>query len=66
MADIELTIRFNQVTGDLSIAGPVENKVMAYGLLEAAKDAIRENHAAPPKIVPVHGQLAGNGSAPPR
>ena len=31
--------------GSVSVQGAVENKAACYGLLEAAKDAIREHHA---------------------
>jgi hypothetical protein len=50
---LELTVRMDN-TGRISITGPLENKILCYGLLEAARDAI---HAAgdQPKIVPVSG-----------
>ena len=56
--EIELIVGLNQATGEVSVSGPLENKLMAYGLLEAAKDAIREHHTAAPKIMPVRGTLA--------
>jgi hypothetical protein len=42
---ITLTIIFDQMTGQVNVQGPVENGIACYGMLEAAKDAIR-NFAA--------------------
>jgi len=70
--NIELKIVLNQVTGEVSLSGPLENKVMVYGLLESAKDAMRLHSVSnqPGKILPVLGALPaeppGNGSAVPR
>lgn len=49
--------------GQINVSGAITNKVMAYGLLEAAKDAIRDFHAKQtgPHIVPVTGRLNGHG-----
>lgn len=38
---IVLTITFDQMTGAVNVQGPVENGLVCYGILEAAKDAIR-------------------------
>jgi hypothetical protein len=38
---IVLTITFDQMTGAVNVQGPVENGIVCYGILEAAKDAIR-------------------------
>jgi len=40
-----LTITFDQMTGQVNVTGPVENGLVCYGMLECAKDAIR-NFAA--------------------
>jgi len=40
-----LTITFDQMSGAVNVQGPVENGIVCYGMLEAAKDAIR-NFAA--------------------
>ena len=40
-----LTITFDQMSGTVNVQGPVENGIICYGMLEAAKDAIR-NFAA--------------------
>lgn len=37
----QLTITLDQ-TGKISVSGPIDNKLLAYGLLEAARDAIKE------------------------
>jgi hypothetical protein len=43
MPQEQLTITLTD-EGKLSIAGSINNKLLAYGLLEAAKDAIRLHH----------------------
>ena len=59
MLQIVITLHDN---GQLTVTGPIQNKAMAYGILELAKDAIRD--AQPPKvpdiIVPVR-QMPDNG-----
>jgi hypothetical protein len=40
---ISLTILFDQTTGAVNVNGPVDNALMCYGLLESAKDAIRQH-----------------------
>lgn len=37
-----LTITFDETTGKLGLEGPIQNKILAYGLLELAKDGIRQ------------------------
>lgn len=37
----QLIITLEQ-TGKISISGPINDKILAYGLLEAARDAIKE------------------------
>lgn len=55
--------------GNVHVAGPVENVILCYGLLEAAKDAIREakrqRETQQVKIPPpgvAHGLLNGGHS----
>lgn len=36
--------------GNIRVNGPVHNKMMCYGLLEAAKDAVRDYKPNEPKI----------------
>jgi hypothetical protein len=46
---IQITISMDD-NGKISVNGPIENKLVCYGLLESAKDAIR-NYVIP-KIQP--------------
>lgn len=53
-------------TGRIRIAGPIQQKVLIYGLLEGAKDAVRDWHAEHAKdariVAPPPGfNAAGNG-----
>lgn len=41
---LKLIITINP-DGSVSVNGPINDKVICYGMLEAAKDAIREHHA---------------------
>lgn len=41
METIELTIVFCPQTGQISLNGPMGNKLMCYGMLEMAKDLVR-------------------------
>lgn len=41
---MKLIIDFDEVTSAVSVNGPIDNKVVAFGMLEAAKDAIIEYH----------------------
>ena len=41
---ITLTITLDQENGGVSCNGPLQDKVLCYGLLEGAKDAIRGWH----------------------
>lgn len=50
------------VNGQLRLAGPIQDKVLCYGLLEAAKDALRTMHAEAakgPKIETAGPAIAG-------
>jgi len=38
---LTLVIVFDQMTGAVNVNGPVENALVCYGMLEAAKDAVR-------------------------
>ena len=40
---IELKIVMDE-SGQINVSGPIDNKVLAYGLLEVAKDAIFQQH----------------------
>jgi len=47
--------------GQLSVRGPLQNKIMAYGLLEMAKDVVRAQPVKPPDIVVPVRQMPDNG-----
>lgn len=36
--------------GKLNVTGPIKDKARSYGMLELAKDAIREFHDKPPQV----------------
>jgi hypothetical protein len=38
-----LTITLDQLSGALNVNGPIQNALLCYGMLEAAKDAIRNS-----------------------
>jgi hypothetical protein len=42
--------------GNITVRGPIENKILCYGLLESAKDAIR-NHIPSPILKPNSSDL---------
>jgi len=46
MPELTLTIVFNTDTGKIGVNGPIQDKVGCFGVLEVAKDAIREYHRA--------------------
>lgn len=55
---VRLTIELDTSTGMLHVDGPIDNQMLCYGLLEMAKDAVR-NHAVQNqrRIQPVNGVL---------
>lgn len=44
MPEFELVIRMNK-DGSVHVTGPIQNKVLCYGAMEAAKEAIGSWHA---------------------
>lgn len=40
MTEVTLTITLNLQNGQVGVSGPIDNRTMAYGMLEAARDAI--------------------------
>ena len=61
MLEILITLRDH---GQLQVEGALQNRAMAYGMLELAKDAIQAMETAkPPGIIPVR-LMPGNGDAP--
>jgi hypothetical protein len=41
---LELKIMMDDA-GQVTMSGPIENKILCYGLLEVARDGIAEHHA---------------------
>jgi hypothetical protein len=54
--EIILTITYKQ-DGVVEVSGPIANKVLAYGLLESAKDVIAEHHKSLRKPVSTKGGI---------
>jgi len=46
----QLTIVIDDV-GQCSVNGPIDNKVIAYGMLEVAKEAIAQHHAQKAQLI---------------
>lgn len=42
-AVLQLVITLDQMTGAVNVTGPINNGMVAYGMLESAKDAIRDH-----------------------
>jgi hypothetical protein len=42
---IQLTITYDPHSNQIGVNGPIEQKTLCYGLLESAKDAIRDHCA---------------------
>lgn len=42
MPQIQLTIILDTDSGQTAVSGPIDNQVLAYGMLEVARDAIME------------------------
>lgn len=60
--EVTLTITTNLATGETSVDGPLENRLVSYGMLELARVAIDRHNAAladkpGPRLVPVNGHL---------
>lgn len=45
MAAIKLTITYDPQTAQIGVEGPIGEKTLCYGMLESAKDAIRDHCA---------------------
>lgn len=47
---LQLVITFDQMTGAINVTGPIQNAVVCFGIMEAAKDVIRQyikDHQSP-------------------
>jgi len=42
---IQLTITYDPTNRQIGVSGPIEEKTLCYGMLESAKDAIRDHCA---------------------
>ena len=49
--EVKLVITLN-TRGNVTVEGPIANKVLCYGLLESAKDALRSYEASQQRITP--------------
>lgn len=57
MAKVQILIEMDE-RGQVSVTGPLANKVLCYGILATAADIIREAGQAAPKIVaPSNGDV---------
>jgi hypothetical protein len=58
---LQLTISLDPQTNQISVAGPIDQKTLCYGMLESAKDAIRDHCAKPSSgiVAAGPGALAG-------
>lgn len=50
---IELKIMFDPQTGQLQVGGPINDKILCYGLLERAKDMVRDFDATKAASSPI-------------
>jgi hypothetical protein len=57
---IELVIR-HLPNGQIQVTGPIQNKALCYGLLELAKDVIRQVEAGNVPSVQIAKNLPNNG-----
>lgn len=62
---VQLVITLDE-DGQVGIRGPLQDPVLCYGLIEAAKDALQDHNRAGPKIQPgslddLKGLEGGNG-----
>ena len=57
MAEMRITVIIDE-HGRPSVEGPLQNKILCYGLLQVGIDLVRD-HKAAPAIQPVTGAAAG-------
>ena len=66
---IRITIEMNEQTGQVSVTGPITNKILCYGLLEAARENISSFTPDKQAMVKVADKVAeriiSNGSLKP-
>lgn len=54
---IEIRIAFDPANGAMKIDGPVNDRVLFYGLLDLAKDVVRSQALEARRVVPVTGDV---------
>lgn len=42
MAQIDFVISYNDVTGEIKCSGPLPQKLLCYGLLDMARDVVKD------------------------
>lgn len=54
----KIIINYDETTGKLGLEGPIDNKILAYGLLELAKEGVRLYGEQNQRLIqPVAGML---------
>lgn len=48
---VQLTITLDEATGNIQVNGPIDQTILAYGLLEAAKQAIIDHSKQPKSLI---------------
>lgn len=61
MPQIQMVITYDSELSTVSVGGPLNNKVLAYGMLGAAQDAVREYKGEDRRIVPASFALPPSG-----
>ena len=41
---IQILVEFNTTTGEISVNGPLDNRVLCYGILELAREAVHNRY----------------------
>lgn len=56
MPQTQLVITYDDITGNVNVNGPINNKGVCYLMLECARDAIKDNLDRAPQPVVVQPQ----------
>jgi hypothetical protein len=48
--------------GQVQVNGPIDNRILCYGLLEVAHDSVKDYNDSQKQILPVEGLAASLGS----
>ena len=51
---IQLIIEFDEINGTVHVKGPIDNKILSYGLLGVAKDIIQTSEL---KVQPIENKI---------